>query len=381
MPADHPATSLSSAAALAAGFSHPGAGTCADALEVLTDGWALHSIAGLLAAGAVPDGTADCLGTAVAQPLPGIGWASGSWDLVGLNRPDATRRSCLAACAAITAAGRPGAWSINLDARARVRCGDILLPAGRSISAHHDGERGAIVIDGALVARARGAGPWQLLPGAGGTRLATVVGGTVPCYVDDDSCALDLEAVPREFRSRLSGTAPTCVDAAVALLSRADSPTLDWVRRATKVLVVHAGQPGRRESGSAPGQLGLLRVSAEPSAPGMAEMLVHEASHQHLYALGRLGPFLENPEDRGWSPLKGEARPLEKILLGFHAFANIALLHRALAREPGTGDYLADEGPELARQCAELWSTLHERASLTELGDAVVRPLAEELAL
>ncbi len=74
---------------------------------------------------------------------------------------------------------------------------------------------------------------------------------------------------------------------------------------------------------------GVVSCSFPIGAAALAETFVHEASHQHLNIVRRLGPVV-NRTDAGlyYSPLKGSARPIEAILVAYHAVANMLLFYR-----------------------------------------------------
>jgi HEXXH motif-containing protein len=64
----------------------------------------------------------------------------------------------------------------------------------------------------------------------------------------------------------------------------------------------------------------------------LVAQLVHEASHQAFYLLRTLGPVV-NPDHAGLmlhSAVKGRRRPLEFVLMAYHAFVNILIALRSL---------------------------------------------------
>lgn len=65
-------------------------------------------------------------------------------------------------------------------------------------------------------------------------------------------------------------------------------------------------------------------------------MLIHECSHQYFHLVNLCAPVVDDDSVMAFSVLKQKSRPLGKVLLGYHAFANIELALRRL-REVNTG--------------------------------------------
>src|SRR4030095_1007542 len=75
---------------------------------------------------------------------------------------------------------------------------------------------------------------------------------------------------------------------------------------------------------------GTIGASLPASALSIGETLVHEASHQMANIRKRLGPLDDGSDDRGYfSPVKQTERPVDAILIAYHAFANVVLFYRA----------------------------------------------------
>jgi HEXXH motif-containing protein len=106
-------------------------------------------------------------------------------------------------------------------------------------------------------------------------------------------------------------------------------------------------------------------------------MLVHEAAHQYFYLATRLEPLLVGGEQTHYSPLKRAARPLSKLFLGFHAFANVMVLHDRLRRAGADDGYVAEAWPSLERETDQLRETLAANATFTPFGNAMFELLAE----
>ncbi|WP_375744940.1 HEXXH motif-containing putative peptide modification protein [Corallococcus interemptor] len=80
-----------------------------------------------------------------------------------------------------------------------------------------------------------------------------------------------------------------------------------------------------------PGQVQL----SETSRLQTISLLMHECTHQYFNMLLWFGRVVKAGAPDAYSVLKGRNRPLERILLGFHAFANILLVYSTLRSSPG----------------------------------------------
>jgi HEXXH motif-containing protein len=84
------------------------------------------------------------------------------------------------------------------------------------------------------------------------------------------------------------------------------------------------------QSFSVQGLNGIVFASFPAPALKIAELLVHECSHQ-FYHFGQLDTLFTNGMDAQlyWSPYVQKERPIDRIFIAFHAFANIVLFYRA----------------------------------------------------
>jgi hypothetical protein len=130
---------------------------------------------------------------------------------------------------------------------------------------------------------------------------------------------------------------PTRVDEAekAIRLIRDHAPEyLAWYGDVVRVLVALPAhpQPGGVCSGTSSGQNGVTYASSPCRSIRLAETLIHEASHQY-FSFGQLEINYCNQNDDSlyYSPYKQLDRPIERILLAYHAFSNVLLFYRAIA--------------------------------------------------
>lgn len=172
---------------------------------------------------------------------------------------------------------------------------------------------------------------------------------------------------------------------ACALLTAAAPAYAVWVGRALTRLALIEGIAGTCDySHSLPRYLGLVYLSQPRGLIHNIEGLVHECAHQH-YHLALLVDPLQNGADQTLypSPLKAVGRPIERILISYHALGNICLaLDGLLAHKLATKD--ADlcrrriqSNAAMARQLAQ---HLEQSSGLTATGQALWRTLAAALS-
>lgn len=116
----------------------------------------------------------------------------------------------------------------------------------------------------------------------------------------------------------------------------------------------------------------------------LAEMLVHETTHQYYYLLTRMGPVDDGSDaELYFSPAKQRGRPIHYILIAYHAFANVLLFsQRCLANGYDDPDgYLQRNVLALTEWMRHFEAALGTTKALTPLGEALWRPLARELHL
>lgn len=152
----------------------------------------------------------------------------------------------------------------------------------------------------------------------------------------------------------------------------------DWVVRIIRrVIVLHAG-PNVLHSGSPENQHGTILISDNSRALSVAEMLIHESSHQYLELLNKLGPTVDPGHTQlYYSPAKQCDRPLHKILLAYHAFANVMLFYRGVA-ECGLADSRFAKFQNLLNdELRQLEQPLLDNDAILPIGRALVKPLIE----
>jgi HEXXH motif-containing protein len=193
----------------------------------------------------------------------------------------------------------------------------------------------------------------------------------------DNNPLADLEAHPDKSGSRLDLGGRAAADwraglrAALELVG-AHVPALRTEFDLGLLLIVPVGCDAERHlSASYQEALGTIYLSLHPSPVTMAEALIHEFSHNKLYARLEQGPLLDN----AWSPLysspvRPDPRPLHGVLLAVHAFLPVAAMLESML-SAGTADVEA-RLRQVARGNHEAAETLRAHARPTALGEPLL---------
>lgn len=180
-------------------------------------------------------------------------------------------------------------------------------------------------------------------------------------------------------------------DTAVNLIAEFADIYLPWISNVIRELVPLRARPGIFNNGSidlSPGVICLSNcVSNQENPWSLAEVLVHEATHQYLYIARRLGSMEDGKDDTLYfSPFRNTGRPIYNILITYHAFANVVLFYRtALAHGLSADETFAravqQRVKELEQQLLPLEQALQATKSLTPLGLALWEPLRGQLQI
>lgn len=280
--------------------------------------------------------------------------------------------------------GLPGEWRVELSGPLRLRWGSILLPAATAISVGTDGQRASVTTQGA--------------DGSAELRLFRE---------KDDDWRGDAERIPRvtrcgvrmnvlnrsalvlrDFDDLVSKALPVIdprmvdvLDQAVQVIDTYTPMYVPWVRRAIHNIFILYPRRDTIESGSVEHYLGLIHLSAHAVALPIAELLVHEAAHQHMNLLTKLGPIDDGTDPHTYySPPVDKHRKLSLIMAAYHAFANVLLFYR-VCRSHGIA-----EQRECSRQEAilvpwleKLEEPLSGNPALTDIGRALWLPLKSQV--
>lgn len=319
-------------------------------------------------------------------------WSSALGNLYGATRLQDPEHACREAATFALMAGTQGIsneWKLGLSKPAVFFWGDWVLPecdelrvasdnAGARIELALGSERTQIT----FTRHAEGSG-WECDTPGRTVRLPTFGSGTrqlvllprsaalsAGFFGDDEDAANALEDFSPEVMETLTR--------ALELLKRHVPPYFEWVMRIIKRVTILHSEQNLLRSGSHQNQHGTIHISNNLRVLFVAEMLVHEASHQYLELLRKLGPTVDPTHDKlYYSPVKRCDRPLHKILLAYHAFANVMLFYRGVTERGLTDELFENQRNVLTDELRQLEQPLIGVDAITPIGRALVDPLIE----
>lgn len=285
--------------------------------------------------------------------------------------------------------GLPACWDVRLSRARRLRWGGFLLPPAERIRAESDGRAAAvetwnngarqcIEFHGEFHGRAAG---WtsSLTPMA----RIRVGEGTLTVLPRE---ALDLELPEHVTAEALDHIEPGMMEPfreAVSILEQYVPEYVAWVRRALTHIFLLNPQQGRVESGSMENYPGFSHFSAYSSAAALAELLIHEAAHQYFNVLCLLGPFDDGTDETlYYSTAVKRPRPLDRIGVAYHAFANVMIYYReCVAKGIQDDGWCARHIESWTEGLRVLERPLRGNPALTNIGRALCEPLIERVRL
>jgi HEXXH motif-containing protein len=158
------------------------------------------------------------------------------------------------------------------------------------------------------------------------------------------------------------------IEEAVSLILACVPEYGPWCERVLRhVHVIGKTREDASFSRSAASRPGYVVASAPMPVVLQAEMLVHESTHQYYFLLELLTRVPTNPEakEKFFSPLVGRERPIERLLVAYHAVANMLMFHDALLRNyPEHADLARERLGVLKPAGAHLLGTISQNAHL-----------------
>jgi HEXXH motif-containing protein len=165
---------------------------------------------------------------------------------------------------------------------------------------------------------------------------------------------------------------------AFAVLQEYAPEYLPWVRDSLRYVVpLSPPAPDVRRSYSVKGLHGVVFMSFPASPLKTAETLVHECAHQHYHLAEEWFRLANGRDERSYySVYVRKERPIDRVLIAFHAFANVVLFHRAcIAANAPFADACASIVAENEPHLAEFKTFLGGSNGLTKAGRAIWEPV------
>jgi HEXXH motif-containing protein len=291
-------------------------------------------------------------------------------------------RYCAAIAACLAAAGLPGAWEARFESPLRLRFARRLLPDVLHVKVTVTERATWVAYEGP-----DRRGEFQL-----GSQHSV---GDELCEVDHcgvrfsllSSDALDLTGstdIPKFEGRVVSAIEPPMAQVfhdAIDIISSYAPEYLRWIARVLHQVFLLEPTGERIHSGSVENYLGLIHMSAHPQPLPVAELLVHEATHQYMNVLRKLQPLDDGTDSRTyWSPPVNTDRPISMIIAALHAFGNVQLFYRLCAAR-GLPNPAACERQErmLLGWLDALVPPTIDNLSMSPTGNALCKPLIKKL--
>lgn len=282
----------------------------------------------------------------------------------------------------ILADGHRARFDVALDPSVRLRLDRVVLPGGDHLAAEARGR--AIELHVGTGRRRK----TVLLEKRRGHWTANGAEELPAVQVDREFCVLLAPPVwPTAYGASEAHTSPAmppeeivrATRGAIGVLRRHSPRYVPWVDRVLRAIIPCAGSQSHLRSGSDFDLPGVIQVSYPAHPAALAEMMVHECSHLTFQIVTRLGEVDDGTDETlYYSPVKQTGRPIDRILLAYHAFANLVLFYRTcLASGIDDDGYCERNEQATIPQLEMLDEALCKTTALTPIGRALFEPLRD----
>ncbi len=281
--------------------------------------------------------------------------------------------------------GLPSTWSAQLSEARTLRWGEYVIPRAESLAVESNGRQAFI--------------EWRINGTANRVQLSRTEAGWESAMERMPQVAFDpwkLRILPRHtlemklpehvVREALGSIKPSELEnftQALLILSQYVSAYIPWIGRTLTHAFLLDPKQGYVESGSVEYYLGFAHFSAYANPAAIAELLIHEASHQYFNILRLLGPFDDGTDkELYYSTAVRRPRPLDRIGVAYHAFANVLIYYReCLAGGIDDDGWCERHLERWTRDLRILEKPLRQNRALTNIGRSLCEPLIERLQL
>jgi HEXXH motif-containing protein len=152
------------------------------------------------------------------------------------------------------------------------------------------------------------------------------------------------------------------------------------VTRVLRRLIVVAAPQAGIMSGNLHGYYSMFYISDCHDPLVVGEMLVHEASHQYFHSIEALEDVADQTDPTTYySPFVRRQRTIDRLLLAYHAFANVYLYYRECSASQDLHKQ-ANAGLRIVYDdLSVVEDTLMTSDKLTPTGRALIEPLYREI--
>jgi hypothetical protein len=237
----------------------------------------------------------------------------------------------------LSCSGVPGLWGITLEQPSWFHWDKFLLPEAQTLAVESNGRT-------ALVKLGNGNGSRVIrFEAVEGTREWSNDETEVIPHINtgDSSILLITDAVLKQFDlpqpdfpvlKEIGKAQLDSVNECLNLLRQRFPACSVWIERVLRYLCLVQSPLNAMHSGSFEGYFGFVFMTDRPDPVKSAEMMIHECSHQYISILTRFTALTADDGRLYYSPFVRKDRPADRILLAYHAFANVESFYKDCIR-------------------------------------------------
>ncbi len=289
----------------------------------------------------------------------------------------------------LLARGHEMEWQAEMTEPTRLRFDRYLLPTCRTLEARSQANHVEVSLDGGQPIEFRSGAPggpaWVHKDGCNGDLdrfpVLTLGGRTILLFAGDVSFSGGkVEGAMGQDQMVIAEIAEQ-LEGAIQLLSTHCGEYVAWVLDVLRGIAPLPRHARRLASWSRRDWYGLISMTVDARPPALAEILVHECTHQYYFQSGWFEPVDDGSDGRSYySPVVKTERPINKILLAYHAFANVLIMNRCFLDAGVRDPYCIQNQSVVTKQLAQLDKALQKTSALTDTGRALYEPLARQVA-
>ncbi|WP_084560419.1 aKG-HExxH-type peptide beta-hydroxylase [Duganella sacchari] len=179
----------------------------------------------------------------------------------------------------------------------------------------------------------------------------------------------------------LAGQVASDVALAMGRIQETSASLSAWIDEAIAGVICLQAPPNSCSSGSSVSYPGLVFVTHPMDVEKLAVLLVHEASHIYLNALSQHVQLVQpGNTETIYSPFRRLQRPVEKVLLAFHAAANMVRYTSGRLQSGDTNPAIEYEYRTNLEYARNMHEDLSKTSALTEAGTVFLSRVASCLS-
>lgn len=174
----------------------------------------------------------------------------------------------------------------------------------------------------------------------------------------------------------------TYVENALDAIDKASPNLKTWISSGVKFIACFESiDRAHVTSSSFKSHLGLIVITGDKNHLLTGELLIHEASHQIFNIARSISPIVDSQDDSlYYSALTRSQRPIDKVLMAYHAAANILMYYQyCIDAGLDSEGYCNNRLKTLSAGLDEMYKSLNISSTLSLLGKYIFKTLQEEI--